>query len=91
MAAVAVTLALVGVVTVGEEGNVAAEVALRSFPKDHPYAGLSGADNVFSFVTERYTDASPLVIRGPGAGAAVTAAGVFGDLLTVARAAGASV
>ena len=84
-------LRYVGVVTVGEEGNVAAEVALRSFPKDHPYAGLSGADNVFSFVTERYTEASPLVIRGPGAGAAVTAAGVFGDLLTVARAAGASV
>jgi len=84
-------LRYVGVVTVGEEGNVAAEVALRSFPKDHPYAGFSGADNVFSFVTERYTEASPLVIRGPGAGAAVTAAGVFGDLLTVARAAGASV
>ena len=70
---------------------VKAEVALRAFARDHPYAGLSGADNVFSFVTDRYAEASPLVIRGPGAGAAVTAAGVFGDLLTVARAAGANV
>lgn len=96
-------LRFVGVVTVddgdagagGEKGGknatVRAEVALRAFPRTHPYAGLSGADNVFSFVTERYPEAAPLVVRGPGAGAAVTAAGVFGDLLTVARAAGASV
>ena len=96
-------LRYVGVVTVGGGGggggggdeeveeSVTAEVALRSFPRDHPYAGLSGADNVFSFVTERYAEASPLVVRGPGAGAAVTAAGVFADLLTVARAAGATV
>ena len=88
-------LRYVGVVTIDEDEKVRnvvkAEVALRSFPRSHPYAGLSGADNVFSFVTERYSEASPLVVRGPGAGAAVTAAGVFGDLLTIARAAGASV
>ena len=87
-------LRYVAAVTVGsaaEGGIVEAEVGLRSFANDHPYAALSGADNVFSFVTKRYPASSPLVIRGPGAGAAVTAAGVFGDLMTVARAAGASV
>ena len=85
-------LRYVGAVTVDDENDsVEAQVALRAFPRDHPYAGLSGADNVFSIVTERYPESSPLVIRGPGAGAAVTAAGVFGDLLTIARASGASV
>lgn len=95
-------LRFVGCVTVGvgdgDEGDcgdhdaiVRADVALRAFPKSHPFSGLSGADNVFAFVTERYPETSPLVVRGPGAGAAVTAAGVFGDILTVARAAGANV
>jgi hypothetical protein len=41
---------------------------------------LQGTDNQFSFVSERYRE-NPLVIRGPGAGPAVTAAGVFNDLL----------
>jgi cystathionine gamma-synthase len=44
---------------------------------------LQGTDNQFSFVTGRYRE-QPLVIRGPGAGSAVTAAGVFNDLLRLA-------
>lgn len=46
-------------------------------------AALSGTDNQFSFTTARYR-ANPLVITGPGAGAAVTAAGVMNDILKVA-------
>ncbi len=55
-------------------------VELRRYPEDHPFASLTGSDNILSFETERYCD-QPLIIRGPGAGAAVTAAGVFSDLL----------
>ncbi|HYC52753.1 MAG TPA: cystathionine gamma-synthase [Gemmatimonadaceae bacterium] len=45
---------------------------------------LDGTDNQFAFTTDRY-HAQPLVIRGPGAGAAVTAAGVLNDILRLAR------
>jgi len=55
-------------------------VQLRSFPADHPFCQLKGSDNIIAFRTERY-DAQPLIVRGPGAGAAVTAGGVFSDLL----------
>ncbi|HEY4131153.1 MAG TPA: hypothetical protein VGM50_11080 [Gemmatimonadaceae bacterium] len=44
---------------------------------------LAGTDNQFSFTTSRYRE-NPLVITGPGAGAAVTAAGVYNDLLAIA-------
>src|SRR5204863_1539035 len=49
-----------------------------------PLGVLSGTDNQFTFVTARYRE-QPLVITGPGAGPAVTAAGVFNDLLHVER------
>ena len=55
-----------------------------SVDKDHPFANLSGTDNMVVFTTERYRD-QPLVIRGPGAGAEVTAAGIFSDLIQVVR------
>lgn len=58
-------------------------VSLRSFPKSHPFAQLNGADNIISFTTQRYMDC-PLIIRGPGAGAEVTAGGVFSDMLKLA-------
>jgi len=57
-------------------------VGLEEVPVTHPLSLLEGTDNQFSFTTARY-DANPLVITGPGAGAAVTAAGVFNDLLRV--------
>eukprot|EP00892_Ulva_mutabilis_P007158 jgi/Ulvmu1/4814/UM020_0099.1 len=59
-----------------KKGNV----ELRSFPADHPFCQLTGTDNIIAFRTARY-DEQPLIVRGPGAGAAVTAAGVFSDLL----------
>ena len=49
-----------------------------------PLGSLGGTDNLFSFTTMRYTT-NPLVITGPGAGAGVTAAGVFTDVLTLAE------
>jgi aspartokinase/homoserine dehydrogenase 1 len=57
-----------------------AAVKLHRYPKDHPFAQLRGSDNIISFTTERYSQ-QPLIIRGPGAGAEVTAGGVFADLL----------
>lgn len=52
------------------------------YPTSHPFAQLSGSDNIVVFTTQRYKD-RPLIVRGPGAGAEVTAAGVFTDLLQV--------
>jgi homoserine dehydrogenase len=59
-------------------------VGLREVPFDHPLATLRGTDNLFSFTTERYIEQS-LVIRGPGAGVDVTAAGVLADIIATAR------
>lgn len=58
-------------------------VELRRYPKTHPFSQLTGADNIISFNTQRYANL-PLIIRGPGAGAEVTAGGVFSDLLRLA-------
>lgn len=60
------------------------QVLLRRFPKSHPFASLAGTENCISFTTLRYSN-PPLIVRGPGAGPAVTAAGVFGDLIALAR------
>lgn len=63
--------------------NGEGHVELRQYPKSHPFAQLSGSDNIISFTTERYFQ-QPLIIRGPGAGAEVTAGGIFSDLLRLA-------
>ena len=55
--------------------------ATNFYPSYHRL--LSGTDNIISFTTKRYFKQS-LVVRGPGAGAEVTAGGVFGDLLRLA-------
>ena len=57
-----------------------ARVSLQAVPSTHSFFQLSGSDNIISFTTERYKN-TPLVIKGPGAGAEVTAAGVFADIL----------
>ena len=49
-------------------------------PRDHPVASAKGSDNVIAFTTKRYPR-TPLVVQGPGAGADVTAMGVFSDIL----------
>jgi len=59
------------------------EAVLRPFPIDHPFANLSGTENIVSFRTDRYDD-PPLKVNGPGAGPEVTAAGVFGDIIQLA-------
>ncbi|KAL9240243.1 hypothetical protein vseg_014487 [Gypsophila vaccaria] len=73
-------LRYVGVVDVSNQKGL---VKLRSYKKDHPFAQLSGSDNIILFTTERYKE-QPLIVRGPGAGAQVTAAGVFSDILRLA-------
>jgi len=75
-------LRYVGVVDVK---NGRGSVELRRYKVDHPFAQLSGSDNIISFETKRYKEGGTLVIRGPGAGAEVTAGGVFGDLLRVCQ------
>jgi aspartokinase/homoserine dehydrogenase 1 len=61
-----------------------ASVGLQSIGPDHNFANLSGKDNAVLFYTNRYAD-QPLVIKGAGAGADVTAAGVFADIIRAAR------
>lgn len=60
-----------------------AEISLRSVSADHPFCALSGSDNIVVFSTRRYSP-NPLVVKGPGAGAEVTAAGVFADIIRIA-------
>jgi bifunctional aspartokinase / homoserine dehydrogenase 1 len=72
-------LRYVGVVSA--DGKLSA--GLQEYPDDHPFANLKGGDNIVSFQTQRY-NTQPLIVRGPGAGPEVTAAGVFADLLRLA-------
>ncbi len=65
-----------------EDGKV--EITLQMVDDSHPFFALSGSDNIISFTTDRYKD-RPLVIKGPGAGAEVTAAGVFADIINVGK------
>ena len=59
-------------------------VGLQVVGPQSPFFGLKGTDNQVAFTTVRYRK-NPLVITGPGAGPAVTAAGVLNDMLRVAR------
>ena len=61
-----------------------ASVGLQSIDDKHNFANLSGKDNAVLFYTNRYADL-PLVVKGAGAGADVTAAGVFADIVRAAR------
>ena len=65
-----------------EQGK--AKVKLEYINEHNPLYHLSGSDNMIVFTTERYNE-RPLVIKGPGAGAEVTAAGVFAELITLAN------
>jgi aspartokinase/homoserine dehydrogenase 1 len=55
---------------------------LREISKNHPFYNLEGKDNIVLFHTKRYLD-QPLIIKGAGAGAGVTAAGLFSDIIKV--------
>lgn len=57
-----------------------ASVGLQAVPPEHDFYHLYGKDNIVLFYTQRYSQ-QPLVIKGAGAGAEVTASGVFADIL----------
>jgi len=59
-----------------------AYISLQRLDSSSPFYNLSGSDNMISFTSLRYQD-RPLVIKGPGAGAEVTAAGVFAEILRI--------
>ena len=65
-----------------EKGNL--EVKLVSTPESTPLGSLKGSDAIFEIYTESYGE-QPIVIQGAGAGASVTARGVFGDILRLAK------
>ncbi|RYY35533.1 MAG: bifunctional aspartate kinase/homoserine dehydrogenase I [Sphingobacteriaceae bacterium] len=67
---------------IGKLENGKATITLQMVDENHPFYTLSGSDNIISFTTDRYKE-RPLVVKGPGAGAEVTAAGVFADLINV--------
>ncbi len=69
---------------VAEYKDGKAEVGLQHIPKDHPFYNLDGKDNIVLFYTNRYKD-QPLIIKGAGAGAEVTASGIFGDIIRTAN------
>src|SRR5690606_37034655 len=60
----------------------AVTIGLTGVDVKHQFYSLSGTDNIILLTTERYHE-RPMVIRGPGAGAAVTAAGVFADIIRI--------
>ncbi|MFK7936562.1 MAG: bifunctional aspartate kinase/homoserine dehydrogenase I [Saprospiraceae bacterium] len=62
--------------------NEETTIGLQAVDANHPFYNLSGSDNMIVFTTERYKE-RPLVVRGPGAGAEVTAAGVFAEVITI--------
>ncbi|MBL7873680.1 MAG: bifunctional aspartate kinase/homoserine dehydrogenase I [Cyclobacteriaceae bacterium] len=62
--------------------NGKTKIRLGSVDNQHPFYSLSGSDNIILLTTERYHE-RPMVIRGPGAGSEVTAAGVFADIIRI--------
>jgi aspartokinase/homoserine dehydrogenase 1 len=70
-------LRYIGLITNGK-----ALVSLQTVNSRHPFFNLDESDNIIAFTTTRYHN-NPLVVKGPGAGAGVTAAGVFADILRV--------
>jgi aspartokinase/homoserine dehydrogenase 1 len=66
---------------VSAEGR--ATVGLAELDMRHAFANIALTDNIVRYATARYCD-NPLIVQGPGAGPAVTAGGVFADLLRLA-------
>ena len=65
--------------------NKKASTGLESFGPEHPFYQLDGKDNIVLFYTNRYSE-QPLVVKGAGAGAAVTASGIFADVMRITSA-----
>ncbi|TAH01546.1 MAG: bifunctional aspartate kinase/homoserine dehydrogenase I [Sphingobacteriales bacterium] len=64
--------------------NGKAAVGLQHIPAQHDFYHLYGKDNIVLFITERYSQ-QPLVVKGAGAGAEVTASGVFADIIRASK------
>ena len=64
--------------------NGKASVGLQEVDRNHPFYGLEGGNNIILLTTERYKE-YPMMIQGYGAGAGVTAAGVFADIMSIAN------
>jgi aspartokinase/homoserine dehydrogenase 1 len=62
--------------------NVNANVGLQQIAPEHPFYNLEGSDNIVLFFTDRYP-INPLIIKGAGAGADVTASGIFADIIRI--------
>lgn len=60
------------------------EVGLQEVGQNHPFYDLEGSNNIIQITTERYNE-YPMIIKGYGAGASVTAAGVFADIISIAN------
>ncbi|WP_456379010.1 bifunctional aspartate kinase/homoserine dehydrogenase I [Lutibacter sp.] len=67
---------------VAEFNNGKAKVGLKEILQEHPFYNLDGSDNIVLFFTERYP-VQPLIIKGAGAGADVTASGLFADIIRI--------
>ncbi|WP_300437945.1 bifunctional aspartate kinase/homoserine dehydrogenase I [Christiangramia sp.] len=64
--------------------NGKAKVGLQEVDAQHPFANLSGSDNIVLFFTDRYPE-QPLIVKGAGAGADVTASGIFADIIRIGK------
>ena len=69
---------------VEEDGKVKCCVSLRDIPMNHEFYELEGSNNIVTLTTSRYKE-YPMLIQGFGAGASVTAAGVFANVLSIAN------
>ncbi len=67
---------------VAQYENGKASVGLQEIPKGHDFYNLEGSDNIVLFYTERYPN-QPMIIKGAGAGADVTASGIFADIIRI--------
>jgi aspartokinase/homoserine dehydrogenase 1 len=64
--------------------NGKASVGLQAVGPEHPFYQLEGKDNIVLYTTNRYAQ-QPLIVKGAGAGADVTASGIFADIIRTAR------
>jgi len=61
-----------------------ASVGLQQIPEGHDFYNLEGSDNIVLFYTDRYAQ-QPLIVKGAGAGADVTASGIFADIIRIGK------
>lgn len=69
---------------VAKFSNGECKVGLEEVGQNHPFYDLEGSNNIIQITTERYNE-YPMIIKGYGAGASVTAAGVFSDIISIAN------